>query len=63
MEKAANRKDSKSFYKGLKAVFGPKEDRSYPLISSDRQDLVTEKQNIFTQYFSTKMKKSADMGF
>ena len=53
---AADRKDSKSFFDGLKAVFGPKSSGSTPIYSSDgtlltdKQRYLTDGRNTFKQY-------------
>lgn len=35
LQDAANKKDFKAFYQGLKEVYGPKESRSSPILASD----------------------------
>jgi len=49
LQLAADRKDSKSFFDGLKAVFGPKSTGSTPIYSNDGT-LLTDKQQILSRW-------------
>ena len=49
LQMAADRKDSKSFFDGLKAVFGPRSTGSTPIFSSDGT-LLTDKQQILNRW-------------
>ena len=46
----ADRNDTKRFYESLKAVYGPQSSGSSPLLSSDGQTLLTEKQQILDRW-------------
>lgn len=50
LQEAANRKDSKAFYEGLKKVYGPKENGTSPVLSSDGETLHTDKKEILSRW-------------
>ena len=50
LQEAANKKDSKSFYEGLKRVFGPEERGTSPVLSSDGETLFSDKTQILSRW-------------
>ena len=50
IQKAADMKDSKSFYEGLKKVYGPKESSNSPVLSADGETLHTDKSEILLRW-------------
>ena len=50
LQDAADKQDLKAFYDGLKTVYGPRESRSSPVLSSDSKTLFTDKKEIVTRW-------------
>ena len=50
LQKAADIKDSKGFFSGLKAVYGPKSSGSTPVLNADESSLLTDKGQIFGRW-------------
>ena len=50
LQESANKKDSKSFYEGLKKVFGPRQKGASPVLSSDGETLFTDKAEILSRW-------------
>ena len=50
LQEAADRKDSKVFYNGLKEMYGPRESGASPVLSADGQKLLTDKTEILLRW-------------
>ena len=50
IQSAADRKDMKSFYSGLKEVYGPTRSGTSPLLSADGNTLITDKESILARW-------------
>lgn len=50
LQEAADRKDARAFYEGLKKVYGPKESGTSPVLSSDGKTLHTDKAQILARW-------------
>jgi exonuclease III len=50
LQQAADRKDSKSFFDGLKAVYGPRSSGSTPIYNNDESLLLTDKSQILERW-------------
>ena len=62
LQDAADRKDSKAFYEGLKKVYGPKTNGSFPVFSSDGETLISDKKEVLArwkEHFETVLNNSS----